>query len=218
MIVETMTNDEVYEELGREREAVTTWWQHQLAGERRRALKWRTWPMSIWRDYTSARKNHYLFFSRVFDRKMRTILTGIAVVRRTAEGLTVYTTWLMNQRLISPMVMQPHMWRRYAERTGTDLSGVELIRHYFARNGHGKDSDCQQAVGRSVRYNGEDHLSCCVPEGVLLGQRQGSLFVVRTFITYAMTSGMQEQEFESCRKQILTDRQMYDEAAKFYRR
>ena len=151
-------------------------------------------------------------------RKMLTILTGIAVVRRTADGLTVYTTWLANQRLISPMVMQPHMWRRYAERTGTDLSGVELIRHYFSTNGHGKDSDNQRVMARSVRWNGEEHLACCVPDGILLGQRQGKLFVVRTFITYEMTSGLQEQEFEACRKQILTDRQMYDEAAKFYRR
>jgi hypothetical protein len=213
-----MTHEEVYQELAKEREAVTQWWRHQLRDQRRRALKCQRFPMHIWKEHTSTRKNRYVFFSRVFDKHMKTILTGVAVIRHTSDGLTVYTTWLMNQRLISPMVMQPHMWRRYAERTGTDLSGVELIRHYFARNGHGKDSDCQQAVGRSVRYNGEEHLSCCVPDGVLLGQRQGNLFVVRTFITYEMTSGLQEQEFEACRKQILTDRQMYDEAAKFYRR
>ena len=113
-----MTHEEVYQELEREREAVTTWWQYQLAGERRRALKCRQFPMHIWREYTSQRKNRYLFYSRVFDKKMRTILTGIAVVRHTSDGLTVYTTWLADQRLISPMIMMPHMWRRYAERTG----------------------------------------------------------------------------------------------------
>ena len=90
MIVETMTHEEVYAELARDREAVTTWWRHQLVGERRRALKWRQFPMHIWREYTSQRKNRYLFYSRVFDKKMRTILTGIAAIRHTAEGLTVY--------------------------------------------------------------------------------------------------------------------------------
>ena len=138
-----MTHEEVYAELARDREAVTTWWRHQLAGERRRALKWRTFPMHIWREYTSARKNRYLFYSRVFDKKMRTILTGIAAIRHTAEGLTVYTTWLADQRLISPMIMLPHMWKRYAERTGTDLSGVELMRHYFSKIGR---ASCRERV------------------------------------------------------------------------
>ena len=216
MIVDSMTHEEVYAELARDREAVTTWWRHQLAGERRRALKWRTFPMHIWREYTSQRKNRYLFYSRVFDKKMRTILTGIAAIRHTAEGLTVYTTWLKDQQLISPMIMLPHMWKRYAERTGTDLSGVELMRHYFSTNGHGKDSDNQRVMARSVRWNGEEHLACCVPEGVLLGQQRGDYFLVRTFITYEMTSGPQQQEFDECRRKILTDRELYDRARRYY--
>ena len=216
MIVDSMTHKEVYAELARDREAVTTWWRHQLVGERRRALKWRMFPMHIWREYTSARKNRYLFYSRVFDKKMRTILTGIAAIRHTAEGLTVYTTWLKDQQLISPMIMLPHMWKRYAERTGTDLSGVELIRHYFSTNGHGKDSDNQRVMARSVRWNGEEHLACCVPEGVLLGQQRGDYFLVRTFITYEMTSGPQQQEFDECRRKILTDRELYERARRYY--
>ena len=216
MIVDSMTHEEVYAELARDREAVTTWWRHQLVGERRRALKWRQFPMHIWREYTSTRKNRYLFYSRVFDKKMRTILTGIAAVRHTQEGLTVYTTWLKDQQLISPMIMLPHMWKRYAERTGTDLSGVELMRHYFSTNGHGKDSDNQRVMARSVRWNGEEHLACCVPEGVLLGQQRGDYFLVRTFITYEMTSGPQQQEFDECRRKILTDRELYDRARRYY--
>jgi hypothetical protein len=211
-----MTHEEVYEELAREREAVTVWWRHQLDDNRRRALKWRQFPLKIWRDYTSTRKNRYVFFSRVFDKRMRRILTGAAAIRHTSDGLTVYTTWLGDQKLISPMVMTPHMWRRYAERTGTDLHGIDLIKHYFANNPHGKDSDNQRVVGRSVRWNGEEHLSCCVPDGVLLGQQYGWLFVVRTFITYDMTTGMQQAEFEDKRSQIITDREMYERAKMFY--
>lgn len=212
-----MTHEEVYQELAKEREAVTTWWRHQLYDQRRRALKCIRFPMHIWREYTSARKNRYVFFSRVFDKRMKTILTGVAVIRHASDGMTVYTTWLSDQRLISPMVLLPHMWKRYAERTATDLHGIDLIKHYFANNPHGKDTDNQKVVGRSVRWNGEDHLSCCVPDGVLLGQEFGKYYLVRTFITYDMCSGLQQQEFETKRKDIMNDEEMYKQAKKFYK-
>ena len=211
-----MTHEEVYQELEREREAVTVWWRHQLNDQRRRALKCTRFPMRIWKEYTSPRKNRYLFFSRIFDKRMKTILTGVAVIRHTSDGLTVYTTWLSDQRLISPMVLTPHMWKRYAERAKVGEHGIELIKHYFLNNPHGKDSDNQRVVGRSVRWNGEDHLSCCVPDGVLLGQQHGEMYIVRTFITYDMTTGMQQAEFEDKRSQIITDREMYERAKIFY--
>lgn len=211
-----MTHEEVYEELAREREAVTTWCRHQLHEQRRRALKCTRFPMHIWREYTSARKNHYVFFSRIFDKHMKTILTGVGVIRHTSEGMTVYTTWLSDQQLISPMVLLPHMWKRYAERAKVAKHGIELVKHYFLNNPHGQDTDNQKVVGRSVRWNGEDHLSCCVTDGVLLGQESGKYYLVRTFITYDMTTGMQQQEFDTQRAKIMTDREMYDRAMMFY--
>ena len=211
-----MTHAEVYAELSKERDAVTTWWRHQLDDQRRRALKCTRFPMHIWKEYTSPRKNRYLFFSRVFDKHMKRILTGVGIIRHTSDGMTVYTTWLGDQKLISPMVLTPHMLKRYAERTNTDKHGVELIKHYFLNNPHGKDSDNQRVVGRSVRWNGEDHLSCCVNDGVLLGQIADGIYIARTFITYDMCSGLQQKEFEVKRGEILTDEEMYEQAKKHY--
>ena len=218
MIVDSMTHAEVYAELAKEREAVTRWWRHQLYDQRRRALKCRQFPYHIWREYTSTRKNRYLFFSRVFDKHMKRILTGVAVVRHTDEGLTVYTTWLGDQKLISPMVLLPHVWKRYQDpdRGNVQKSGIDLIKHYFMNNPHGKDSDNQKVVGRSVRWNGEDHLSCCVNDGVLLGQIFDGIYIARTFITYDMCSGLQQKEFEARRGEILTDEEMYEQAKKHY--
>ena len=213
-----MTHEEVYQELEREREAVTTWWRHQLNDQRRQAMKCQRFPMHIWKDYTSPRRNRYVFFSRVFDKRMKTILTGVAAIRRTSDGLTVYTTWLDDQKIISPMVLLPHMWKRYSERAKVGKHGIELIKHYFLNNPHGKDSDNQRVVGRSVRWNGEDHVSCCVPDGVLLGQQSGLLYIARTFITYDMCSGRQQKEFEDKRTKIMTDREMYERAKMFYQK
>ena len=217
MIVDSMTHEEVYQELARDRDSMTRWWRNQLTAIRRPMLKCTKFPYHIWREYTSPRKNHYLFFSRVFDKRMKMILTGIAVIHRSQHGITAYTNWLDDQKLISPMVILPHAWKRYAERTGTDKTGIDLLKHYFTNNPYGKDSHDQKVVARSVRYNGEEHLSNCVTEGVLLGQQQGDLFIAKTFITYDMCCGRQQQEFEGCKQQILTDREMYDEALKFYR-
>ena len=211
-----MTHEEVYQELEREREAVTRWWRHQLDDQRRRALKCTRFPMRIWREYTSTQKNRYLFFSRVFDKHMKIILTGVGVIRHTSDGLTVYTTWLSDQKLIAPMVLTPHMWKRYAERAHVEKHGMELVKHYFKSNPHGADSSNQKIVGRSVSWNGEDHLSCCVTDGVLLGQQYGRLFVARTFITYDMCSGLQQQEFEACRGKIMNDKEIYEHAKLFY--
>ena len=216
MIVESMTHAEVYKELEREREAVTTWWRCNLANQRRRVLKSTHFPLNLWLDYTSARKNRYLFFTRLFDKKMKRILTGIAVQRLTKDGLYVYTSWLADHKLIFPMVLMPHMFKRYSERVGVEKSGIDLVKHYFIHNSHGKDTRNNRVMAKSVRWNGEDHQACCVNDGVLLGQVVDGIYIVRTFITYDMCGGLQQQEFENCRSQILNDREMYDRAKECY--
>ena len=216
MIVESMTHAEVYKELEREREAVTTWWRCNLAKQRRRVLKSTRFPLNLWFDYTSARKNRYLFFTRLFDKKMKRILTGIAVPRLTKDGLNVYTSWLADHKLIFPMVLMPHMFKRYSERAGVEKSGIDLVKHYFIHNSHGKDTRNNRVMAKSVRWNGEDHQACCVNDGVLLGQVVDGIYIVRTFITYDMCGGLQQQEFENCRSQILNDREMYDRAKECY--
>ena len=216
MIVESMTHAEVYKELEREREAVTTWWRCNLAKQRRRVLKSTRFPLNLWFDYTSARKNRYLFFTRLFDKKMKRILTGIAVPRLTKDGLYVYTSWLADHKLIFPMVLMPHMFKRYSERAGVEKSGIDLVKHYFIHNSHGKDTRNNRVMAKSVRWNGEDHQACCVNDGVLLGQVVDGIYIVRTFITYDMCGGLQQQEFENCRSQILNDREMYDRAKECY--
>jgi len=216
MIVDSMTHAEVYQELERDREAMTRWWHHNLLNQRRRALKCTRFPLQLWFEYTSPRKIHYLFFTRIFDKRMKKILTGIAAMRRTSDGMTIYTNWLGTQKLIHPMVLIPHMWKRYAERAKVEKTGIDLVKHYFTHNSHGKDTDNQHVVSRSVRYNGEEHLCNCVNDGVLLGHIVDGIFIVKTFITYDMTCGRQQEEFEFYRGMIMNDEEMYNEARAHY--
>jgi len=215
-----MTHAEVYRELDRDRETATVWWRHHLDTLRRPVLKARQLPVIHWADYTSPqRRIRYLFFTRIFDKRMRRLLTGVCVPHRTPEGIAVYTSWLSDQRLIAPMVILPHAWQRYRERTGCPLTGSDLWRRFFTQNPHGKDSYNQKAVARSVRYMNVEHLSVCMPDGILLGQREQphDLFVAHTFITYDMATGLQQQEFEARKQEIITDREMYERAKEWYR-
>jgi hypothetical protein len=216
MIVDSMTHEEVYEELARDRETLTTWWRHKLNAQRRRVIKAQL-PLLMWFDYTSPRKVRYLIFTRIFNRKMRSVLTGIAAIRHTSEGISVYTNWISEQRLIAPMVITPHAFKRYAERMGVLKTGTDLVRYYFEHNVHGMDSNNQKVVGRSVRWNGEEHMSYCIPDGVMLGQKQGNIFIARTFITYDMCTGLQQREFEDKRKDIPSDKELYLRAREYYK-
>ena len=89
-----MTHAEVYRELERDRDTATTWWRHHLDTLRRPVLKARQLPVIHWADYTSpARRIRYLFFTRIFDKHMRRLLTGVDVPHSTPEGTAVYTSW-----------------------------------------------------------------------------------------------------------------------------
>lgn len=210
MIVDSMTHQEVYAELAKDREAVTKWWWHQKESMRRRVLKSTRFPLHFWLEYTSPRKNRYLFITNIFEKRMRNLMTGIAAWRYTSEGLTVYTNWLEGQKRIRPVVLTPHMWKRYVERMKVDKSGVDLVKHYLYNNSHGRDTRNNRAMARSVRWNGEDHQACCVNDGVLLGHVKDDIYIVKTFITYDMTCGLQQEEFDGCRQKIKTDMDLYN--------
>lgn len=196
MIVPSMTDIEVFREIDRDRESVRRWVEHQLRARRREVLKCRTFPKRVWLEYTSQRMVRYLIGVNIFDKKMQWMAMVLLALRRTNEGMAVYNTWLSYDDSCPQAVMTPHMWKQYAKRAGIDKSGVELVKTFFERNQSCFETYNQKVVGRSVRYNGEKHLSGCVKDGVLLGQyHEGNIHVVRTFITYDMCTGLQGEAF-----------------------
>ena len=211
MIVDSMTHSEVYQELERDRENMHRWFVHQLDANRRKILKSQKFPIVLWFDHITPRKNRYLFYCRIFDKhKSKIILTTVAL-RNMPDGIAVYMTWPVDNDTIEPMVYLPHVFKQYAlpERCNVEKKGVELIKHFFVRNSRGIDSHNQKVVGKSVRYNGQEHLSCCTDEGVLLGHMEGEIYVACTFITYDMCGVAQKQEFEPKRDIIPTDADIY---------
>ena len=203
-----MTHKEVYHELERDRESITRWYYHQLKSQRRRILKSQRFPIRLWFDHTTPRKVRYLINTVIYERKIA-FMCSLYALKLTKDGTAVYVSWPLNTKGIEPMVHLPHQIKRYAERMKIDKTGIDLIKHFLERCPDGQDNKNQDIVGRSVRYAGMTHLSCCIPEGVLLGQMEDNIYVAHTFITYEMATGLQREVFEKERSKIVTGMDYY---------
>ena len=196
MIVHTMTHTEVYAELDKDRENVARWYDHQSEIYRRRALKTQKFPVTWWLDYTSPRKNRYLIgitcTRRKFDKYHA--ITTIAL-RREQRGYSVYLIKISSYSPIKKTVFVQHAFDRYAERANIEKTGLDLVRHFLEHQYGGRVITDQRLAGRSVRYNGRNHKFIAMQEGVMLGDMEDGIFIVRTFITYDMATGLQRDEF-----------------------
>ena len=215
MIVDSMTHEEVYKELERDRENISRWLCHQMNAQRRRIIKCKRFPINIWLDHITPRKVRYLVDLVVYEKKMA-FMTAVYALRNTKDGITVYVSWTTGTNEIKPMVHLPHQIHRYAQHMGVKKNGIELIKHFLERCPDGQDNANQDIVGKSVRYKGMIHLSCCIPEGVLLGQMEGEIYVAHTFITYEMCGVKQKESFEKSKSKIVTGKEYYKIAKPTY--
>ena len=205
MVIETMTFKEVYREIEADHDNLERWWVHRQREVERMARKQTRFPWCKWHEYMSPRRNRYLILTESPTRHyMKHGIMGVIALRRVQNGIEVFYTGIRRDSVVTPMVVLPHAFRRYAERTGQQLTGVDCIKTFCQRNSTGTGTWNNKAVGRSVRYNGKEHLSMCIKEGVLLGQAEDGIYVVRTFITYEMATGRQQEEFNDRRSRILT--------------
>lgn len=208
MIVDSMTHTEVYWELEKDIDDVGMWW----IGKRKmltNIAKWTTkLPRTTWYEYESTRKNRYLVISIITGHNYDdSSLTGVVALRKMGKGYAVYVSRLPWHRVVSPHVFLPHMFDQYAnpERGNVPKTGIDLIKHFMEHNNYGEISKGDKFSGRSVRYKGRDNLCKSVHDGVLLGEVVDGIFVVHTFITYEMATGLQREEFEKNRGMIITN-------------
>lgn len=192
-----MSHTEAYRELEADRENVQRWFRHRSAEYRRQALKATKFPLVWWTEYTSPRKNRYLIgticLKRGYDNNNGATCLAL---RREQRGYTVYMTRISDDSDISKTVFLQHFYDRYRERAHIDLRGIDLIRHFADHMNDGIFIRDSRMAGRSVRYNGRDHTFVATDEGVMLGDMEDDIFIVRTFITYDMATGIQKQRLD----------------------
>lgn len=214
MIVDSMTHTEVYRELEKDIDEVGRWWR----GKRKMLVniaKWTTkLPRTAWYEYESTRRNRYLVLSIITGHNYEdNSLTGVIALRKMNKGYAVYVSRFPWHRIVSPHVFLPHMFDQYAnpERGNVQKTGIELIKHFMERNNYGEISKGDKFSGRSVRYKGRDNICKSVTDGVLLGEIVDDIFIVHTFITYEMATGLQREEFEKNRGMIITNEELINQ-------
>lgn len=206
-----MTHSEVMEEIRRDTQNVARWWRHRSKDLYRAALKRTQFPWVKWYEYQSPRKNRYLIVSICNGRNYRkTGSLACMCLRKARKGYEVYTASMLPGSQVTPTVLLPHMYKRYAERTGMDAGTpmIDIIKRFHERNSNGAVSRDDKLMSRSVRWNGEDHVAVCVRDGIILGHIDGDMYKVKTFITYDMSSGMQGEEFLRQQQKVLTEVEM----------
>ena len=205
MIVPSMTHEEVYAELDKDRDNLARWFSHQAEIYRRRALKTVKFPVTWWLDYTSPRKNRYLI-SVTCTRRNYDRFHGLTILalRREERGYSVYLSYIGKHSLVRKTVFMQHVFDRYAdpERGNVQKTGIDLIKHFVDHQSNGYILTDQRLAGRSVRYNGRDHQFIAVNDGVLLGDVDNGIFIARTFITYEMATGRQHEEFAYAKNKV----------------
>lgn len=213
MIVDSMTHAEVYRELEKDMDELGRWW----CGKRKmltNIAKWTTkLPRKTWYEYTSTRKNRYIIISIITGRKYNDdSMTGLYALRKMDKGYALYVSCFPWQSHTARHVILPHVFEQYhnPKRGNVQKTGVELIKHFMERNSYGELSVGDKFSGRSVRYKGRNNLCKSVTDGVLLGEVVDKMFIVHTFITYEMATGLQREEFEKNRELILTNEEILD--------
>lgn len=92
------------------------------------------------------------------------------------------------------IIFTPHFFQRYAQRTGIELTGVDLIHRYFKINPSYGFNVVPERIGDKEKTN----VYGSTTEGVALGARlytTNHIILFKTFITYDMCKGEQIEEF-----------------------
>lgn len=198
MIVETMTHAEVYAELERDFQNIGRWMEQSYKYCRRYALKQNTkrFPIVLVDNYTSPRRIQYGLVVILFRRGESDFAHYTYTLRQTKQGKEVYLCKTYEESKVPKVVFIPHAIKRYAERMNVkrDVEYEDIVRSMLIRTLDCMASRNQRIGSKSVRYKGDMLITLCTRDGAFLGKVNGDIFVVNTFITYDMMSGLQADE------------------------
>ena len=195
MIVDSMTHEEVYQELARDLPNLSRKMERSFKDNRRYALKQdsKKFPIPMVGHYTSPRRIKYGLIVILQRRSEKDFLHFAYTIRHTPNGNEVYICRTHDESTLAKMIFIPHALKRYAERSGNEHTGEDLVRSMLIRS-YGHSMSSNQLIGaKSVRYKGDMLLTLCTREGAWLGKKEGDIYVVNTFISNDMMGGLQKE-------------------------
>lgn len=141
-------------------------------------------------ERNSPRKNKWYLIAEAPD-KASTMKKGVLMrfitLINTAEGYYVLQPVQGNQYF---EYYTPHFFSRYAERNKVNLTGKELVFHYF------------QNIKKAAVTEREKAIFVTTAVGVGLGYKIDNIFFYKTFISSEMLKGKQIDNFIKAEKEI----------------
>ncbi|MEG1684549.1 MAG: hypothetical protein RR319_01190 [Bacteroides sp.] len=193
MVVATMSEEELYNEVYKDLTNVFYYSDKKDNKFRRMVLKSTLFPVRSYCYYTSKLKNKWIVLFEARSKKEigdDCRVTFVCVYNSSHGMHAVMLSSYNDKRII--ITHTPHFFSRFAERCGIELTGIDLIRRYFAINN-------SYAFDLSKIRDGEIFGSS--EEGVALGLISSSNNVFfKTYITYNMLKGNQISTFAETEK------------------
>jgi len=196
MLVESMSFDEVRKEILSDKMDLWNWYKWQKKDVERYFYKQSKFPCTHTLEWTSHNKNKWIIFIVAFKRSHFNGGHGIlpVCIQKYPKGYAAHELARTKDKYEYVITQLPHFFDRYAERTGCEKTGIELIKHFFRKNNSGDNDETKEFSGKNSRD--EDVFHTCYAEGIGLGEKVNEIHVVlKTFITYNMTSGGQKTTF-----------------------
>lgn len=205
MIVDSFSEEEYLAEIKKDFENVLKISDNREPKVRRLALKSSKFPIYPYCYVTSPLKNRWLILWEITGRKNtgEESLVYFMLIKNTTNGREVYMPNFVNGKLIL-LLFLPHLFSRFAKRSGIDLTGEDLIKRFFEQNSSFGFSEKTVPISEKSAYT---EVYGSTKEGVCLGLKSVSnnIIALKTFVTYDMLKGGQIERLaatEKIRKEI----------------
>lgn len=200
MIVDGMNYEEIQKEVLLDfdnMERYLHWKKKDISKFARRQEKF---PCTHIIEWISPKKNRWIIMSVLFKKNIHNGGGAVmgAVIQKYPKGFAAHQVAINFSGWQYVTTYLPHFFDKYAERMNLDKTGVDLIKHFFRHN-HVADNDFTKTLsGKGSRDTDTIHM--CFGEGVGMGQVLSNRHaLLKTFITYDMTSQNQEEVFTDLR-------------------
>ena len=195
MVTFGMTYDEIIREIKNDIPYILDASDKKDVKVRRAILKSSLFPIRLHSFVTSRNHNRWVLLWEALSKKNigEKALFSMVCIVNSSNGRIAFMPSFHESGEPTFFVFLPHFFQRYADRMGIELNGEELIKRYFQFNLNFSINTKKEMVNEKqyvIRATGTSS------EGVALGYQllDGSFFF-KTFITYDMAKGEQEDEF-----------------------
>lgn len=201
MIIDTMTDVEIYQEVRSEYDNIISYMDKITPKYRRPIIKSTKFPMYFTPvEYKSPKGNKYILFFEARTKKDydgRLLFTIICVYNKNG-GLNVMMFDKPSQRNI--MIYSPHLFSRYRTRFLKEetLSSLDVIKRFFKIN-----------PTAMVNLTEGDEFAGTCNEGALFGKfiDEGKITIFKTFVSFDMLFNSQNEYKEDLHESLLKYRE-----------